>query len=204
MQLLTVNYSGKSTVLATILRMVEYTGSISIDGRNTRDVPRELLRSRITTITQEGLRLKATLRFNMYPFEGSRPTDDEIIDALRRVDLWDHATRNGGLDAQYSTIRFSTAQKQLMFLARGILHQSTTGTKIVMIDEVTSNLALDMERNMQRIIDQAFAGCTIILVSHRRESFMTTDFVLRFRSGKLYSMMRRRQSTGGWVEVEEF
>ncbi|OAA80128.1 ABC transporter, transmembrane domain, type 1 [Akanthomyces lecanii RCEF 1005] len=196
--------SGKSTVLATILRMVEYAGSISIDGRNTRDVPRELLRSRITTITQEGLRLKATLRFNMYPFEGSRPSDDEIIDALRRVELWDHANRNGGLDAQYSTIRFTTAQKQLMFLARGILHQSTAGTKIVMIDEVTSSLTLDMERNMQRIIDQAFAGCTILLVSHRRESFLTTDFVLRFRSGQLYSMMRRRSSTGGWVEVQEF
>lgn len=184
--------------------MVEHTGSISIDGRNTRDVPRELLRSRITTITQEGLRLKASLRFNMYPFEGPRPNDDEIIGALRRVELWDHASRNGGLDAQYSTIRFTTAQKQLMFLARGILHQSKTGTKIVMIDEVTSSLALDMERNMQRIIDQAFAGCTILLVSHRRESFLTTDFVLRFRSGQLYSMMRRRNSTGGWVEVQEF
>lgn len=190
-------------MVATILRMVEYTGSISIDGRNTRDVPRELLRSRITTITQEGLRLKATLRFNMYPFEGAQPTDDDIINALRRVDIWDHAHLNGGLDAQYSAIRFTTAQKQLMFLARGILHQSTAATKIVLIDEVTSSLALDRERSMQTIIDEAFAGCTILLVSHRRESFLTTDYVLRFRSGQLYSRLRRRNSTGEWVEVEE-
>lgn len=193
--------SGKSTAISTILRMVEHEGDITIDGRNTRDVPRELLRSRITTISQEGLRLKATLRFNMYPFEGVQPTDDEIIDALRIVDLWTHAELHGGLDAQYSAIRFSTAQKQLMFLARGILHQSTANTSIVLIDEVTSSLTLDMERDMQRVIDHAFAGCTILLISHRRESFLTADLVLRFKSGKLSGRMRWKQSTSEWVEA---
>ncbi|TQV93041.1 Vacuolar metal resistance and drug detoxification protein [Cordyceps javanica] len=196
--------SGKSTMLSTILRMVEHTGSVSIDGRNTRHVPRELLRSRITTITQEGLRLRATLRFNVYPFEGAQPTDDQMIDVLQRVELWDHANLGGGLDAQYAAMAFSASQKQLMFLARGILHQTVARTQIVILDEVTSSLTLEAERDMRRIIDQAFAGCTVLLVSHRRESFLSTEFVLQFRSGQLFSMMRRRSTNGEWVEVKDF
>lgn len=187
-------------MLAAILRMVDFSGHVSIDGRNTKSVPRELLRSRITTITQEGLRLKSTLRFNMYPFEGVQPTDNQIIDVLRTVDLLNHVNLHGGLDAQYSAIRFSSIQKQLMFLARGILHQRITDTNIIMIDELTSSLPVDMEDDVQDIIDRAFTGCTILLVSRRQESFLTTDFVLRFRSGKLYSTIQRN-NTGGWSEV---
>ncbi|OAQ97694.1 hypothetical protein LLEC1_03571 [Akanthomyces lecanii] len=192
--------SGKSTVLSAVLRMVDCTGSVSIDGRDTRTVPRELLRSRITTITQDGLRLKAALRFNMYPFDGGRPSDDEIIEALRSVSIWAHVAARGGLDANYSAMRFSTSQKQLFFIARGILHQAKTGNKIVMIDEVTSSMATDAEPELQRLIDASFNGCTILVVSHRPESFQTADGVLRLKSGQLDTVLRRR-SNGDLVEV---
>lgn len=183
--------------------MVDHTGSVSIDGRNTKHLPRELLRSRITSITQDGLRIKATLRFNMYPFDGVQPTDEMIIDALQQVDIWNHVQLNGGLDTQYSKIRFSTTQKQLMFLARGILHQSVTGNKIVMIDEVTSSLPLDIEDDVQDIIDHAFFGCTILLISHRIESFYSADYVLRFQSAQLFSVVAQ-DGSGGWAEVHDF
>ncbi|KAJ4147018.1 hypothetical protein LMH87_001571 [Akanthomyces muscarius] len=170
--------SGKSTVLSAILRMVDCNGSVSIDGRDTRTVPRELLRSRITTITQDGLRLKAPLRFNMYPFDA-----------------------RGGLDANYTAMRFSASQKQLVYIARGILHQAKTGNKIVMIDEVTSSMATDAEPELQRLIDVAFNSCTILVVSHRPESFQTAESVLRFKFGVLDSVLYR-QSNGDFAEVE--
>lgn len=180
--------------------MVECTGSISIDGRDTRTVPREILRSRITTITQDGLRLKAPLRFNMYPFDGERPSDEKIIETLRSVNIWAHVEARGGLDANYSAMRFTTSQKQLVFIARGILHQAKTGNKIVMIDEVTSTMAMDAEPEMQRLVDVAFKGCTILVVSHRPESFQTADRVFRFKFGLLDSVLRR-QSDGELAEA---
>lgn len=180
--------------------MVDCTGSISIDGRDIRTVPREVLRSRITTITQDGLRLKAPLRFNMYPFDGGRPSDEEIIAALHSVNIWAHAEARGGLDASYSAMRFTTSQKQLVFIARGILHQAKTGNRIVMIDEVTSSMATDAEPELQRLIDVAFKGCTILVVSHRPESFQTADAVFRFRSGVLDSVLHR-QSDGDLAEL---
>ncbi|KAM3536951.1 hypothetical protein ARSEF1564_010126 [Beauveria bassiana] len=194
--------SGKSTVLSAMLRLVNCTGSISIDGHDIRMVPREFLRSKITTITQDGLRLKASLRFNLFPFESEKPSDDDMIGVLQDVQLWTHVHLNGGLDADYSSMRFSSGQKQLMFLARGILHQAKTGNKIVMIDEVTSSLALDTEDDIQALIDECFEGCTIILVSHRMESFNTVDGVLKFDSGRLCNVLRRR-SNGDLVEVKD-
>lgn len=178
-------------MLSTLLRMVDYTGSISIDGRDTRTVPRELLRSRITTMTQNGLQLTATLRFNLYPYEGPLPSDEEMIDVLRRVNLWDHANAHGGLNSDYAKIRFSVAQKQLMFLARAILHQATLKTKILMVDEATSTMTVDMEEHMQRLIDESFAGCTILMISHRTESFKSADVVLQFDTGRLHTVLRR-------------
>ena len=188
-------------MLSAILRMVDCKGSVSIDGRDTRTVPRELLRSRITTITQDGLRLKAPLRFNMYPFDGERPSDNEIMKTLRSVNLWAHVEARGGLDANYTAMRFSASQKQLVFIARGILHQAKTGNKIVMIDEVTSSMATDAEPEVQRLIDVAFNGCTILVVSHRPESFHTAESVLRFKFGVLDSVLHR-QSNGDFAEVE--
>lgn len=182
--------------------MVDSNGSIVIDGFDTRNVPVELLRSRITSITQEGLRLNEPLRFNMYPFPGKQPSDDDIIAALQSVDIWNHALLHGGLDANYFHIGFSTGQKQLMFLARGILHQKMTGNKIVVLDEVTSSMATDTESHLQRLIDESFRGCTIIMISHRKESFQTADGVLRFSLGKLESVLRR-DSSGELVPVTD-
>ncbi|KAM3492211.1 hypothetical protein MY3957_004498 [Beauveria namnaoensis] len=194
--------SGKSTVLSAMLRLVDCTGSISIDGHDIRRVPHEFLRSKITTITQDGLRLKASLRFNLFPFDSEKPSDEDMIGTLQDVQLWTHVRLNGGLDADYSSMRFSSGQKQLMFLARAILHQAKTGNKIVMIDEVTSSLALDTEDDIQALIDESFEGCTIILVSHRMESFNTVDGVLKFDSGRLCNVLRRR-SNGDLVEVKD-
>ncbi|KAM3468119.1 hypothetical protein MY5147_008259 [Beauveria neobassiana] len=196
--------SGKSTVLSAMLRLVDCTGSISIDGHDIRRVPHEFLRSKITTITQDGLRLKASLRFNLFPFDSEKPSDEDMIGTLQDVQLWTHVRLNGGLDADYSSMRFSSGQKQLMFLARGILHQAKTGNKIVMIDEVTSSLALDTEDDIQALIDECFEGCTIILVSHRMESFNTVDGVLKFDSDiKADNIMFSIKDLSVFTEFEE-
>ncbi|KAJ6780151.1 hypothetical protein PWT90_01967 [Aphanocladium album] len=125
----------------------------------------------------------------MYPFEGAQPADINVISVLQSVDLWTHAERNGGLDADYTKVGFSTGQKQLMFLARGILHQAQTQNTIVLIDEVTSSMTIDAEAELQRLIDVSFNGCTILIVSHRVESFDSVDRVLRFKLGKLDAVL---------------
>ncbi|KAJ3498540.1 hypothetical protein NLG97_g1033 [Lecanicillium saksenae] len=164
--------SGKTSVLLALLHLLEYTGSIYIDGRELRTVPRELLRNRITTITQSGVQLRASVRFNMDPLEfgsrpGNYPNDDTLAGILRRVGLWDHILRHGGLDAEMRAMKFSVGQAQLFQLARAILHRQITRSKLVLIDEGTASLDAETETRMLNLMREAFAGCTKMVISHR-------------------------------------
>lgn len=153
-----------------ILRMVDFTGAISIDGRDTRTISRELLRSRITTLTQDGVELKGSVRFNIYPYAGPKPHDREVVSFLETLGIWDPIERNGGLDGDIANLSFSVSNRQLFFLARSILHNNTMKTKIVLMDEVTSAMDADADEQLRELIDKAFAGCTILQIAHREDS----------------------------------
>ncbi|KAJ6785360.1 hypothetical protein PWT90_03235 [Aphanocladium album] len=171
--------SGKSSIFMTILRLAEFNGTISIDGRNSKTVAREMLRQRITTLVQDGLELRGSLRFNVYPFPGLKPSDEDIIAILASLGLEDHVTRHGGLDTDISDLRFSASQKQLIYLARGLLHQQTTDTRIVLMDEATSAMDNDANSELQDLLDNAFAECTVLQISHRPESFRAADVLVK-------------------------
>ena len=168
-----------------ILRMVDFTGAISIDGRNTTTISRELLRSRITTLTQDGVELKGSVRFNIYPFAGPKPHDRQVISTLETLGIWGPIEHNGGLDGDIANLSFSVSNKQLFALARGILHNNTMNTKVVLMDEVTSAMDADADEQLRGLIVEAFAGCTILQIAHREDSVRNADVHFRLDSGRL-------------------
>ncbi|KAM3534221.1 hypothetical protein MY4038_002461 [Beauveria bassiana] len=181
--------SGKTSVLLALLHLLEYTGSIHIDGRELRTIPRNLLRNRITTITQSGVEFGTSVRFNMDPLEfssrpGNFPTDDTLAGILRRVGLWDHVLRHGGLGAEMRAMKFSVGQKQLFQLARAMLHRQITRSKLVLIDEGTASMDEDTEGRMFHLMREAFAGCTKIIISHREAVLADADLVLSLSDGR--------------------
>ncbi|KAH8715994.1 ABC transporter atnG [Beauveria bassiana] len=181
--------SGKTSLMLALLHLLEYTGSIHIDGRELRTIPRNLLRNRITTITQSGVEFGASVRFNMDPLEfssrpGNFPTDDTLAGILRRVGLWDHVLRHGGLGAEMRAMKFSVGQKQLFQLARAMLHRQITRSKLVLIDEGTASMDEDTEGRMFHLMREAFAGCTKIIISHREAVLADADLVLSLDDGR--------------------
>ncbi|OAA60085.1 ABC transporter, transmembrane domain, type 1 [Cordyceps fumosorosea ARSEF 2679] len=147
-------YRGKTTVLLSILNLLQYKGTISIDNREIRTIHPDFLRSRITTITQGGIHLRGSIKFNLDPFGfEQRPptcivTDEACQDVLRRVGLWDIVSRRGNLSSLMKEMNFSQGQRQLFQIARAILHHEATGSRIVLMDEVTSSLDEDTEAQM--------------------------------------------------------
>ncbi|KAJ6781135.1 hypothetical protein PWT90_04854 [Aphanocladium album] len=189
--------SGKSSMMMTILRMVDFTGTISIDGRNTKSMPREFLRSRITTLTQDGLELKGSLRFNLYPFAGTKPEDGLITETLRAFGLMDHVSRHGGLDSCISDMRFSVSQKQLLYICRGILHHKTLDTKFIIMDEATSAMDSGTDSTLQELLDQSFAGCTVLQIAHREHTFRDISVRICLDAGHV-SSLQRLSNDGQW------
>ncbi|KAM0745108.1 hypothetical protein ACQRIT_000492 [Beauveria bassiana] len=191
--------SGKTSMMLALLNLIEFSGSINIDGLSIKMIPRHVLRSNITTMTQEGVELKGTIRMNTFPFALSPPTDAEIIATLERVGLWVHVRRQGGLESDMSKNHFSHGQKQLLFLARAILHQQVKQTKIILVDEATSSLDSTTDENMRQLMAEAFADCTVITIAHQRDYAAEMDLAVELDSGNLVRVLRRSLRTGAWV-----
>lgn len=193
--------SGKSSIFLALLRMMKFGGGISIDGRDITTIPRELLRSRITTMSQDGVELNASVGFNIYPFSGPQPEEDAITSTLRLVGLWAHIQTYGGIESTMSKMCFSASQRQLFFLARAMVHQRTANTRIVLVDEATSAMSKESDEQTRALMDYVFSECVVLQIAHHQDWLTDMNVKIRMDFGKLISIHRRRRN-GQWVESQ--
>lgn len=179
-----------------MLGLLDYSGSVWIDGIDISTIPRQQLRSRITTLPQEPVQLAGTVRANLDPLGRQRPAsaieDDAMEEALVRVGLWKHMASCGGLDAELAAVGLSHGQRQLLCLARAMVHNAATGSKVVLVDEATSNLDDETEARVQAVLSEAFAGCTMLVVAHRLETIRGADVVLELKDGLLVAVTNEK------------
>ncbi|TQV93467.1 hypothetical protein V2A60_010128 [Cordyceps javanica] len=188
--------SGKSSLLLALLRFLDYSGTIRIDGRDVRSIPPEVLRSRIVTVSQDDVELSASIRVNLNPYElgnaGDRISDDVMIDYLTRVKLWPLIQAHGGLNVQLRDLEFSKGQKQLLCIARAMLRRQHTSASLVLVDEATSNVDEETDEEIQAEIAAAFADCTVLTVTHRMSAVDHADVIVEMDNGNLNRVITRR------------
>ncbi|TVY85161.1 ABC transporter [Lachnellula suecica] len=172
--------SGKSSLVLSIFQMIDRTGgSITIDGIDIGTIPREELRSRIVGVPQDSYLLSGSVRLNADPKHIT--TDFAIVDALKRVQLWESIKEKGGLDTDIDKMFLSHGQRQLFCLARAMLRPST----ILILDEATSSVDANTDEVMQRVIRERFASHTIIAVAHKLDTILDFDKIALLDGGAL-------------------
>lgn len=166
----------------TLFRMLDLSaGHIFIDGLDISQLPRHDIRSRINSITQDGVFIQGSVRDNIDP-RGIHNID-AICDALDIVQLLELIEEKGseGLSSDISELHLSQGQKQLFCLARALLNPS----QILILDEATSTVDEHTDEIMQKVIRQNFGSQTIITVAHRLESILDHDTVVVLDGGKI-------------------
>ncbi|OAR00024.1 hypothetical protein LLEC1_00470 [Akanthomyces lecanii] len=183
--------SGKSSLFMCVLGFLEYSGEIEIDGIDISKIPRDTLRSRIITISQDHLDLGGTVRNNLLPFsinisgKDGTISDGEIANVLNSVGLRALVDNQGGLDAQLSKVGLSHGQLQLLSIARAILRGKETESRLVLMDEATSNVDLEADAKIQQVLRKSFAECTILMIAHRLETIRDANMFVELGHGKV-------------------
>ena len=171
-----------------MLNCLDYTGSILIDGIELSRVAPDTLRSRVTTITQDCLKLDATARDNIIPEEILLPLEKRsgsslIFHVLGQVGLADRF--QGRLDMAMAEIGLSAGQLQQFSIARAIIHHRRTNSKLVLMDEPTSSMGSDEDIAMQAVMADAFRRCTVVTVTHRLEAVQNREIVVEMENGSV-------------------
>ncbi|TDZ14283.1 ABC transporter atnG [Colletotrichum orbiculare MAFF 240422] len=169
--------SGKSTILALLVRLYDCAGGIVIDGVYADDVPVERLRRAVVAVPQDALFLPGTVRRNLDPWEAR--DDEELWTALGKTGLKGLVEDKGGLEVELDADWLSAGQKQLFCLARAMLRKG----KILLLDEATSSLDQATEEAVMELIRTEFKDWTVVVVAHRLRAILDFDKVVTLQNG---------------------
>ena len=183
--------AGKSTIMTALYRICEpEKGTIEIDGVNTLQIGLYDLRSKLTIIPQEPVLFRGTIRQNLDPFNTT--SDEKLYEALIKAgcitasELKDIGTSSHDLMFHLDSFvedngaNYSLGQRQVLALCRALIKK----TKILILDEATSNVDYETDARIQNIIKREFTDCTILSIAHRLKTIVNYDRILVMDKGR--------------------
>lgn len=169
---------GKSTLMKLIMRFWPVnTGEIRIAGHSVEDINTQSLWSNISYMTQSTEFFEGSIRDNLLIAKPDA-TDAELNDALQKASVLTFVERlEHGLDTPLTELgdNFSAGERQRFGLARCFLED----TKILLLDEPTSNLDVLNENIILDALKRNQADKTILMISHRESSFRICNRVIQ-------------------------
>ncbi|MBQ7801398.1 MAG: ABC transporter ATP-binding protein [Oscillospiraceae bacterium] len=173
---------GKSTLCQLIPRFYDVTtGSISIDGRDVRDVTQRSIHENIG-IVQQDVFLFADTIFENIRYGKPDATMEEVIEAAKRAEIYDDIMAMPEKFNTYVGERgtlLSGGQKQRVAIARIFLKNPP----ILILDEATSALDSVTEAKIQRAFDNLAVGRTTLIIAHRLSTIRSANRIVSIADG---------------------
>jgi ATP-binding cassette subfamily B protein len=183
------NGAGKTTLVKLLTRLYEPTeGEIRIAGHNIKEYDIDELHEHIGVIFQDYVRYSMTAHENIGLGRLAEMNNRELVERAACKSGADEVIAK--LDAGYETmlghwfekgVEMSGGEWQKIALARAFMRDAP----LLILDEPTSSLDAQAERELFRRFLQLTTGRTVILISHRFSTVRLTDRILVIERGKL-------------------
>ena len=174
--------SGKSTIIKLILGLnSNYSGSIKYDNFNIDSIPTREMSKITTLITNDSYLVKGTVREHLSVRKNI--TEEEMYNALEKVNLRDFVEEHGGLDYELAigAANLSGGQKQRLLAAKAILKDSY----LYILDEAVSNIDDYSKEIVLNAFDSIKEGKIIIVISHDLETVTNADNIYVLKDKKI-------------------
>ncbi|MBN9029780.1 MAG: ABC transporter ATP-binding protein [Rhizobiales bacterium] len=176
--------AGKSTVIALIPRFYDpQAGQIFIDGQDIAHVTKASLRKHIAYVSQQPYLFEGTIRDNIR-YGRPEATDAEIEEAARLAYAHDFIlAQPQGYDTPVGEngVTLSGGQRQRLSIARALVRHAP----ILLLDEATSALDNESEAAVQRALDEAMGGRTVVVIAHRLSTVVKADKIIVMQDGRV-------------------
>ena len=175
--------AGKSTLFSLLLRFnTAQGGRVLLDGRDLADLRASELRKAVALVPQQSAVFSGTVA---EAIAFGRPASLEQIQAAARL-----ANADGFIEAlpegyqarvEERGSNFSGGQLQRLAIARAVLGDPA----VLLLDEATSALDAESEQAVQRGLDQAMAGRTVLVIAHRLSTVQEADLIVVLDHGRI-------------------
>src|SRR6185437_14402644 len=176
--------SGKSTILHLLPRFYDVTaGSITVDGKDVREVTQTSLRRNIGLVLQDVFLFNATIRDNI-AYGTTNATEEQIIEAAKIARIHDFiCTLPEGYDTWVGErgVTLSGGQKQRVAISRTLL----LNPRILILDDSTSSVDMETEYLIQQALDVVMRGRTTFVVASRLRTIKSADQILVIEDGHI-------------------
>jgi len=176
--------AGKSTVISLIPRFYDpQEGQILIDGQDIAHVTKQSLRQQLAYVSQQPYLFEGTIRDNIR-YGRPEATDEEIEKAARLAYAHDFiVSQPQGYDTPVGEngVTLSGGQRQRLSIARALVRNAP----ILLLDEATSALDTESEAAVQKALDEAMTGRTVVVIAHRLSTVVRADKIIVMQQGRV-------------------
>ena len=175
---------GKTTTVNLISRFYDVDhGAIEIDGVDNRKIRLEDLRSQIGIVAQEPFLFSGKISENIgYGKPGA--SFEELMDAAQAANAHNFiVAKPDGYDTQVGERgnNLSGGEKQRIAIARAILHNP----RILILDEATSSVDVETEKQIQEAVSRLTKGRTTIAIAHRLSTLRNANRLVVLEEGRI-------------------
>jgi subfamily B ATP-binding cassette protein MsbA len=175
---------GKTTLVNLIPRFYDVTsGSLTIDGKDIRNVTLKSLRSQIGMVTQQTILFNDTVRNNI-AYGSTEAKMEQVREAARAahaLNFIQHLPKGFDTIIGESGARLSGGERQRISIARAILRNAP----ILILDEATSSLDTESEREVQQAIENLVQSRTTFVIAHRLSTIRNADRIIVVQEGMI-------------------